>query len=63
MSPMPAEGLTPDSNDRDIQLAISDTIKACMKEGGKDQKQCAVMAYGMARQATGKDLNYGKQKA
>jgi len=31
-------------------------------EGGKDMKQCAGMIYGMARQATGKELSEGTQR-
>jgi len=55
--PNPAmERLTKDSNDKDVQEAISAEIEHCMKKGGKTQKECAGMAYGMARQQTGKSL-------
>jgi len=54
------EALTKDSSDMQIQDAISSEIETCMKEPGADQKACAGKAYGMARQATGKELNYGQ---
>ena len=57
--PMPAEGLTKNSPPDQIQDAISKSIEMCMKEG-KDQKQCAAMAYSMAREATGKEMDFGK---
>ena len=52
--------LTKDSSHQQIQEAISAEIEICMKEGDRDQKACAGKAYGMARQATGKSLDYGK---
>ena len=59
--PNPAmERLTKDSSDAQIQDAISAEIKACMGEAGADQKACAGRAYGMAREATGKALDYGR---
>jgi len=57
--PLAVENLTPDSTDQQIQDAISATIKKLMEEG-KEQKEAAGQAYGMAREATGKELNYGK---
>lgn len=60
--PLAVNSLTPDSNDRDIQEAISQSIETCMREGGKTQEQCAGMAYGIARQQTGKELGFGKQR-
>ena len=57
--PLPAESLTPDSPVGTIRQAISESIAACMREGGRTQKECAGMAYGMARQATGKELGEG----
>jgi len=57
--PNPAmEALTPDSTDAQVQDAISAEIELCMKEPGADQKACAGRAYGMARDKTGKELNY-----
>ena len=59
--PNPAmEALTSDSTDAQVQDAISAEIELCMKEPGADQKACAGRAYGMARDKTGKELNYGK---
>jgi len=53
--------LTKDSSDSQIQEAISSEIEYCMSnEPGADQKACAGRAYGMAREATGKELNYGQ---
>lgn len=54
--PLPAENLTPESNAEAIRQAISDSIAQCMREGGRDQAQCAAMSYEMARKATGKSL-------
>ena len=54
------ENLTSDSTDQQIQEAISREIEICMGEPGADQKACAGKAYGMARDKTGKELNYGK---
>lgn len=53
--PLSVENLTPDSNTEAIRQAISDSIATCMKEG-KDQKQCAAIAYSYAREKTGKSL-------
>ena len=48
--------LTKDSNDKDIQDAISAEIEHLMKNKGMDQKQAAAAAYSMARERTGKQL-------
>ena len=59
--PNPAmEKLTSSSSDKQIQDAISAEIETCMSKEGADQKACAGRAYGMARDKTGKSLNYGK---
>ena len=58
--PMPVESLTPDSHMEMIREAISKSMEQCMKEGGKDMKQCAGMIYEMAREHTGKELNFGR---
>jgi len=64
--PNPAmDSLTPESTDQQIQEAISAEIELCMKQpappGTEDQqKYCAGKAYGMAREKTGKSLDYGK---
>ena len=52
--PLPAEGLTAQSTDDEIQQAISASIEQCMQEGGRAQEQCIAMAHEMARKATGK---------
>ena len=54
------DALTKDSSDSQVQEAISAEIEACMSEPGADQKACAGRAYGMAREATGKALDYGR---
>ena len=52
--------LTKTSGRKHIQDAISSEIEMCMKEKGMDMKACAGKAYGMARDKTGQELNYGK---
>jgi len=59
--PLPVENLTPDSPITSIREAISKSIKQCVNEG-KDQKQCAAIAYNIAREKTGKELGEGKQR-
>ena len=54
------EALSSSSTEAQVQDAISSEIEICMKEAGADQKACAGRAYGMARDKTGKELNYGK---
>ena len=54
------DALNKNSTDPQIREAISAEIEQCMHEGGKDSKECAGKAYGMARQATGKALDYGR---
>jgi len=59
------DNLTPDSTDQQIQEAISQEIEICMgqpaPEGAESkQKYCSGKAYGMAREKTGKSLDYGK---
>ena len=54
------DALTKDSSDAQIQEAISEEIRLCMGEPGAEQKACAGKAYGMAREATGKALDYGR---
>lgn len=54
------ERLTKDSSPDQIQEAISEEIRLCMGEPGAEQKACAGRAYGIARQATGKALDYGR---
>lgn len=58
--PLSVERLSPETSTERIQEAISESMSQCMKEGGRTQKECAGMIYSMAREATGKSLNYGK---
>lgn len=53
--PLTVESLTPESDITAIRDAISKSIEKCMLEG-KDQKQCAAIAYSYAREKTGKAL-------
>jgi len=69
MTPLPVDNLSNDSPDNVVQEAISQSIEACMAEpipvgtdvdaAGKN-KWCAGKVYGMARQKTGKELNFGR---
>jgi len=59
--PLAVESLTPDSPITAIRGAISKSIEQCMDEG-KEQKQCAAIAYDIAREKTGKELGEGKQQ-
>ena len=52
--------LTKDSSTDQIQEAISAEIEHCMSKPGAEQRQCAAMSYAMARDKTGKALDYGK---
>jgi len=54
------DALTKDSSEDQIQDAISAEIELCMGQPGAEQKACADRAYGMAREATGKALDYGR---
>jgi hypothetical protein len=55
--PLAVESLTKDSPIQDIRDAISESIEKCVKEGGRDQKQCAAIAYSIARKKTGRSLD------
>lgn len=57
--PLAVESLTENSNIEEIREAISQSIEKCVNEG-TDQKQCAAMSYDIAREKTGKELNFGK---
>ena len=57
--PLPVDNLTPDSGLQSIREAISQSIAQCMREGGKEQKECAGMSYSIAREKTGKPLGEG----
>ena len=58
--PLPVETLTSESTDAEVQTKISESIRTCMEEGGREQKQCAAIAYDIARNKTGKELNHGR---
>lgn len=60
--PLPVDNLTEESGMQTIRDAISESIHLCMKEGGRDQKQCAAIAYSIAREKTGQSLGEGKQQ-
>lgn len=59
--PLAVESLTPQSDLASIRDAISKSIEQCVQEG-KDQKQCAAIAYEYAREKTGKPLGEGSQQ-
>ena len=54
--PLAVDNLTEDSSTQAIREAISKSIQTCMKEDGREQKQCAAIAYSIARKQTGKEL-------
>lgn len=58
--PLAVDNLTEQSNPEQIRDAISKSIEQCMKEGGRTQKECAGQAYGIAKDKTGKALDYGR---
>ena len=61
--PNPAmDRLSKESNDKDVQEAISSEIEHLMKDKGYDQKRAAAAAYSMARERTGKRLMSQKTK-
>lgn len=60
--PLSVDNLKPDTNDKEIQDAISSSMETCMREGGKTQEQCAGMIFGIARDKTGKELDFGRQR-
>jgi len=53
--PLPVEALRTDSNPDAVKEAIRRSIEACINEG-KDAKQCAAIAYSIARERTGQEL-------
>lgn len=59
--PLPVESLTPESDVPSIRAAIGKSIGMCIKEG-KEQQQCAAIAYDIAREKTGKELSEGTIK-
>lgn len=57
--PLAVDNLTKDSSTEQIREAISSTIQQLMGEG-KTQEEAAGQAYGMAREKTGKSLDFGR---
>jgi len=55
MSPLAVEQLTAQSGVQEIREAIGKSIQTCINEG-KTQEECSGMAYGIAREKTGKPL-------
>lgn len=60
--PLPVDNLTPESSIVSIRDAIGKSIAQCMREGEREQKQCAAIAYDIARKKTGKALGEGTQR-
>jgi hypothetical protein len=58
--PLAVDNLSKNSTMEQIRMAISETIKKLMEEEGKSQKEAAGQAYGMAREKTGKELDFGR---
>lgn len=58
--PLPVDNLNENSQMEQIRESISRSIEQCMQEGGRKQDECAAMAYSIAREKTGKDLDFGK---
>jgi len=58
--PLAVEALTKDSSIEQVREAISQTISYLIKNEGKTQKEAAGQAYGMARDKTGKALDFGR---
>ena len=59
--PLEVDKLTPDSSLQSIREAIGKSVAQCLQEG-KSQKECAGMAYGIARDRTGQSLSEGTQQ-
>lgn len=53
--PLAVDNLTSESNAEAIRTAVSESIAQCIREG-KSQKECAGMAFSIARDKTGKSL-------
>jgi len=58
--PLAVDNLNKDSTMEQIRAAISETISYLIKNEGKTQEQAAGQAYGMARDKTGKSLDFGR---
>ena len=57
--PLAVDNLNENSNTEQIREAISKSIQQLIREG-KTQKEAAGQAYDMARDKTGKALDYGR---
>ncbi len=57
--PLSVDKLNENSTIEQIREAISQTISTLINEG-KTQEEAAGQAYGMARDKTGKSLDFGK---
>lgn len=53
--PLPIESATPQTPANEVRNLIGKSIAQCIKEG-KDQKQCAAIAYQFAKDKTGKEV-------
>ncbi len=53
--PLPIESATSQTPLNEVRTLIGKSIEQCIKEG-KDQKQCAAIAYELAKKATGKEV-------
>lgn len=60
--PLQVDNLTPESSIVSVREAIGESIAQCLREGGREQKQCAAIAYDIAREKTGKELGEGRQR-
>jgi len=58
--PLSVDNLNENSTTEQIRKAISESIRFLMENEGKTQEQAAGQAYSMARDKTGKELDYGK---
>ncbi len=57
--PLPVESLNENSQTAQINEAISQSISQCVNEG-QEQKECVGKVFGIAKERTGKQLDFGK---
>ena len=57
--PLPVESLNENSQISQINEAISQSISQCVNEG-KEQKECVGMIFSIAKERTGKTLDFGR---
>lgn len=48
--PLKVQTLSTDAPPQAVRDAISESIKQCLDEGGKTQKECAGMVYGILKE-------------